>query len=343
LQKYFISNASAYLYALRVAREAAFLNQARSLKSGAARTGSRGVGLGVAGIIFLFGMGRGLAAEHFRVATYNLQNYLLEASGGRPAKSEPARKEICGSILALEPDVVALQELGAWPALVELRKALAAAGREFQHWEYVSGADTNIHLAVLSRFPIVERRPHTNAQFVLHGRRFSVSRGFAEVTIQVNDSYRFTLLNAHLKSRLAVWEADESEIREQEARLLREKINELFAARPGLNLMVVGDFNDQPSSRGVRMIVGRGRNALIDTRPTERPALTAPGAPGTNGVAWTHYFAREETYQRLDYLLLSRDLAREWVRDGTFVLSRPQWWVASDHRPLVATFWAEDK
>jgi hypothetical protein len=38
-------------------------------------------------------------------------------------------------------------------------------------WDEITGYDTNIHLAVLSRLPIVARRPHTNENFLLDGRR----------------------------------------------------------------------------------------------------------------------------------------------------------------------------
>ena len=44
---------------------------------------------------------------------------------------------------------------------------LDADGLSYPHWEWVSGADTNIHVAVLSRFPILARRPHTNDLRVL--------------------------------------------------------------------------------------------------------------------------------------------------------------------------------
>jgi endonuclease/exonuclease/phosphatase family metal-dependent hydrolase len=35
-------------------------------------------------------------------------------------------------------------------------------------------------------------------------------------------------------------------------------------------------------------------------------------------------------------------MAREWVTNETWVLALPNWGVASDHRPLVATFEARD-
>ena len=64
------------------------------------------------------------AAETFRVATYNVQNYLDAASGTRPAKSEAAKAKVRESIRATKADVIALQEMGNTNALLELRENL---------------------------------------------------------------------------------------------------------------------------------------------------------------------------------------------------------------------------
>src|SRR4030095_17164189 len=184
------------------------------------------------------------AAETFRVATYNLENYLDAPAGTRPLKTAEGKAKIRESLRALQADVLALQEMGATSALNELRESLLREGLDYPHWEHVTGSDTNIHVAVLSKFRITARRPHTNDSFLLFGRRFRVSRGFAEVDIQVNPRYVFTLMAAHLKSRRPVPLADEAELREQEALMLREKIDARLKANPQINLIVLGDFND---------------------------------------------------------------------------------------------------
>ncbi|PYJ02886.1 MAG: hypothetical protein DME25_14645, partial [Verrucomicrobia bacterium] len=155
-------------------------------------------------------------------------------------------------------------------ALQELRESLKAAGLEFPYWEHVTGYDTNIHLAILSKFPFTALRPHTNDDFLLNGRRFHVSRGFAEADIQVNTNYSFTLITAHLKSKLPIPQADEAELRQQEAKVLREKIDARFAANPNVNLIVLGDLNDSKDAGSTKAIIGRGKHKLVDTRPAER-------------------------------------------------------------------------
>ena len=180
----------------------------------------------------------------------------------------------------------------------------------------------------------------------MSGRRFRVSRGFAEVDIQVNTNYSFTLITVHLKSKRAVAQADEAELRLEEAKLLRETIDARFAANPGANLVVLGDFNDTKDSLSTKAIIGRGKHKLVDTRPAERNGDSAPGANPAGeprNVTWTHYYGKEDTYSRIDYILLSPGLARQWVTNDTYVLSLPNWGVGSDHRPLVATFEAADQ
>jgi len=286
-----------------------------------------------------------LKAETFSVATYNLEGYLEDGSTRREPKSAESKAKICKSILELAPDVLALQEMGGADALEECRKSLNQGGLDFPHWEYVSGFDTNIHLAILSKFPIKARRSHTNDSFLLNGRRFHVSRGFGEVDIQVNTNYSFTLITAHLKSRRPVAAGDESELRLEEAKLLREKVDARFAADPEVNLVVLGDLNNSKDSASTKQIIGRGKHKLVDTRPAERngDTPTGRGTDGVRNITWTHFFAREDSYSRIDFILLSPGMAREWVTNETYILTMPGWGVASDHRPLVATFEALEK
>jgi endonuclease/exonuclease/phosphatase family metal-dependent hydrolase len=288
-----------------------------------------------------------LGAETFRVASYNLENYLDQPTESRPnTKSGLSKAKVRETILAMKPDVLAVQEIGKVSALTELRDSLKKEGLDFPHWEHVAGFDTNIHVAVLSRFPISARRPRTNETFLLSGRRFRVSRGFAQVDIQVNPAYSFTLITTHLKSKRPVGYADEAEQRLEEAKILRKIVDSNLAANPNANLILLGDLNDTRDSPPLKAIVGRGRNKLVDTRPTERngdnlPSLNPAWEP--RRITWTHHYAVEDSYSRIDYILLSSGMAREWVTNETFIVTVPNWGIASDHRPILATFESSDK
>jgi endonuclease/exonuclease/phosphatase family metal-dependent hydrolase len=191
----------------------------------------------------------GLAsAETFRVATYNLESYLDAPTQTRHAKSAESRAKVRESILAMRPDVLALQEMGTPSALRELQDSLRTDGLDYPYSEHVGGFDTNIHVAILSRYAFSARHPRTNDDFLLSGRRYRVSRGFGEVDIQVSSHFSFTLITGHLKSRRPSSEVDEAEMRLEEAKRLRELIDARFAADPAANLVVLGDFNDTEES-----------------------------------------------------------------------------------------------
>ncbi len=277
----------------------------------------------------------------FRLATFNVENYLDAPSGTRHAKSPAAQAKVRDCILAMKPDVLALEEMGATNALLDLQSNLKACGLDLPFWDEITGYDTNIHVAVLSRFPIVARRPHTNENFLLDGRRLAVSRGFAEVDIQVNARYTFTLIAAHLKSRRPSGIADEEEWRYEEAAALRRVIDARLAQDPAQNLAVVGDFNDMQDSKPLRAIMGRGATRLFDTRPAERNgegAAITDGSRESRRITWTDYYAKEDVYSRIDYILLGRGLQSRWLKEETYILTTPNWGLASDHRPLVAGF-----
>jgi endonuclease/exonuclease/phosphatase family metal-dependent hydrolase len=283
-------------------------------------------------------------ADLFRIATYNVENYLLHSNETRLAKSMESRAKVQEHLLAIKADVVALQEVGGSAALADIRHGLSTGGLDYPHSEIAFGWDTNIQVAVLSRFPIIARRFHTNDSYLLSGRRIHVSRAFLEADIQVNPHYSFTLLTSHLKSRRQSIVADEGEMREQEAILLREKIDARLKTSRDVNLVVLGDLNDVRDSKSTRAVIGR-RPALVDTRPAERNGDNLPNPIpryDPRNITWTHFFGKEDTYSRVDYILLSPAMAREWVREETYVFTGPNWGLASDHRPIVAAFRTED-
>ncbi len=286
-------------------------------------------------------------AATFTVASYNVENYLDAPAGTRTVKPPESRAKVRQVIRALGADVIALQEMGAASALQELRASLKADGLNYPHWEHVNGPDADIHVAVLSRFPITARNSHTNEAYLLAGRRFLVKRGFLDVNIQVNPDYQFTLMNIHLKSKRPVPEADEADLREEEAKRLRELIDEKLRAYPNQNLVVCGDFNDTRDSRALKAVIGgRGKLSLFDTRPAERNGDSAfrPKVYYTpRNITWTYFYGKEDSYSRIDFILLSQGMTREWRPELTSIFAVPDWGIASDHRPIIAGFEAAER
>ncbi len=283
-----------------------------------------------------------LLAGSVRVATYNVETYLDQPTASRPRlKSPESKAKIREAIAAMNPNVLALEEMGGTNELLELRATLKKDGIEFPFWEHIRCFDTNIHIAILSKLPIVASRAHTNEVFLLDGKRFQVKRGFAEVDVQAATNFTFTLFAAHLKSHLATPEADEAEERLGEAKVLRGLIDARLAREPDAKLVVLGDFNDTKDSAPIRQIIGRGKTKLFDPRPAERNGDTAPGEPPyfePRNVTWTYFYGKTDTYSRIDYVLLSPALKKNWLPAETYIPTIPNWGIASDHRPLVAAF-----
>ena len=302
-------------------------------------------------------------AETFRVATYNVENYLDDTADRCCVKSAASKAKVRECIRALHPDVLALQEMGSVAALMELRAALKAEGLVFPHWEHVTGSDANTHLVILSRFPFSARCSHTDDSFELSGQRFRVRRGFVEVDVHVNPGCQFTLLAAHLKSKNVVPDGDAAALRLEEAKLLRSKIDARLAAIAEAKLIVLGDFNDTEDSATLRTIRGTGAGELFDPRPGEggsgASARLKPGVSGQENhphphahrlvsgpesdgpaqeAAWTASWEEMDRYERIDYLLMSQALRADWVAAESHVLAMPDWRIASDHRPVVAAF-----
>lgn len=282
------------------------------------------------------------AGQTFRVATYNVDTYLDQPTQSRPhVKSAEAKAKVCEIICAMNPDVIALEEMGSTNALLELRSSLKAKGLDFPYWEHITGTDTNIHVAVLSRFPIVARHPHTNDEFLLDDRRVRVSRGFAELEIQVAPDFTFTLIAVHLKSRVPDTQFDPQEQRFEEAKILRRIIDRHLQADPNARLIVLGDFNDLKDSDSLRQIIGRGKLKLTDTRPAESNGDSVPSAAPyyePRNVTWTYFYGKDDTYSRIDYILISPAMKQHWLENETYVPTISNWGVASDHRPIVASF-----
>src|SRR4030095_9915272 len=136
----------------------------------------------------------------------------------------PDRDRVARVIAAIRPDILAVQEIGGGGAIHDLQQRLQVAGGILLHVELVRGWDTNIWVAVLSRYPFRARRSHTNDSFLLGGRRWHPSRGIAEVDFEPRPKFRFTVFTTHLKSKRPSGGADEAELREAEALILRHHV-----------------------------------------------------------------------------------------------------------------------
>lgn len=275
------------------------------------------------------------ADGEFSVMTFNLNQYALLDRDGDADTLEPKPPEEAGSIVEtirqVSPDVLAVQEMGDPAAWAEFKYSLRQAGLEYGYEEYLRRGRSVLNLAVLSRFPIVATNSHVDDVYTIGPTKFPVMRGIVEIDLDVNPRYRLRLMAAHLKSKV-FHSFGQAEMRRNEARLLNNHIRDALKDNPDVNLLVVGDFNDDPSSAALRDIATYKRQRILhDLRPTDAV-----------GDAWTHR-ENNDAYHRIDYMLASAGLLPEVVPDKTYAVRSPQLMRASDHRPLVATFVAAER
>lgn len=267
------------------------------------------------------------------IATYNVENFIGEAAvaaetGARRAKpkGEKAIEAVVRVIKDINPDILGICEMGEPERFEEFKKRLEAAGLHYTDFEYVQALDTERHLALISRFPIVARQSLSNVSFEIAGRPEKVRRGFLDVTIQIASGYQVRVVGAHLKSKLPAPEG-EALVRRNEALLLRRHLDEILTADPNTRLVCMGDFNDLKNEPAYHEVAG----------PRGATYMAALPAKDELGDTWTEYWKAADLYSRIDYLFVSPVLHREVAPASPRVYRSAYWNDASDHRAVYAT------
>ena len=276
----------------------------------------------------------GEEVEKFKVLFHNTHNYIEEGSGQGEPKNEREKLALFDLWREERPDILLLSEVGGRAQLEEIDGQLKKRGMDYPHVEWIEGADEVRHVVLLSRLSIAARDPHDELSYSINGRKLEVLRGFLEVDVQVDADYRIKIYVAHLKSKMSTKSSPfsgtgQSEMRLNEARLLREKIDEDLAVDPNANLLVAGDMNDTPNSKPVQLLFG---SRLTDLCPLDG-----------RGYSGTWYNKRKRRYDRIDYMFLSDGLKKELVEGSAKLRDDKTAKVASDHFPLIAEFQAEDR
>ncbi|QYM80512.1 endonuclease/exonuclease/phosphatase family protein [Horticoccus luteus] len=279
-------------------------------------------------------------AESLRVATYNIENYgvadrVTQAGFRRDYPKPESEKAALRAVVAkLNADVLILQEVGPKPYLDELQRDLAKEGLHYPFAALVESADADRHVAMLSRIRPTAVTPHVDLDFKYLGGRERVKRGALEVHFRIRQT-DLAIWGVHLKSRYTDQPEDPSseQRRTGEAVAIRDAILATNPDPSRVNLLVAGDFNDFKASHALRLFQRRGKAAVASILPVA----------DSRGETWTHAFRRDDSYSRVDHVLISAVLAK-FVRGGSGVIcDDPATLLASDHRPIVVTLDFPDK
>ena len=269
------------------------------------------------------------------MAGYNVENYapLPAEEGGKSRKTLQAAEAVVRVVKEIRPDILGLCEMGSELQFADFQRRLGEAGLRYEYTEWVDGPDSERHLALLSRFPIASRQSLRDLSYDANGKREKVRRGFLDVTVQISERESLRVLGAHLKSKLA--NPNESDLmRRFEAHLLRKHVVSIMDNDRDKKLLIFGDFNDTKDTPVVQAISGVTGAANFMIPLALEDSL---------GDRWTHYWKVDDSYQRIDYIFVNRALSPALRREKSYVYRSPFWNEASDHRPVVATFYFSDR
>ncbi len=217
--------------------------------------------------------------------------------------------EIARRLDELEADIVCFQEIHRSQfAAVRAQSRLAHGNWWFKHWSIHYAAEG---LAVASRWPVAAR-PGSVA--LSHKWRWlHYTRRIAGGVTVATDAGPLHVWNTHLSPDDA------------SARRLAE-IHQLLGLVPTTRAVVAGDLNVRPGSHELAVLAEAG---WIDGHDIVHPdSVVATNLTGD----------RRHLKQRLDYVLVSRDLVDHVADASVPGATEPidtSWWSLSDHLPLV--------
>ncbi len=223
------------------------------------------------------------SAEVVRIANLNCENLfndVIDSPGtiaGAEAESTPTPaafqeklRAVAAELAVLKGDVAMLQEIENDATLANLQ-ARAELGGLYKYRALVPGNDPRgIDVAVLSRFPVTVVS-HKSERIFPPGSStyYSYARDVVEAHI-AGPSGEFVALGVHYRSQINTVGLDDEAKRLAEANGTRAIVERLLAANAALPLVVLGDFNDQPTSPPLTLL--KGGNPLLVNVATELPA-----------------------------------------------------------------------
>lgn len=281
-----------------------------------------------------------MSAETLTFATYNVENYgpadrLTEVGFRKDYPKPESEKAALRRVLrAIDADVVLLQEMGGPSHLEELRQDLALEGLVYLPGVVVVGADSDRHVALLSKRPWTAITTHADLTFRYFGKVEAVKRALLEVRFQVG-AVEVVLFGLHLKSRYTDRADDPLSAlrRAGEATAIRDRVLLRCPDPAQAHFLIMGDFNDDKASKPLQFLQQRGKTPIATLMP----------ARDSRGESWTHLYGKIDAYTRVDHALVSGAL-RPAVQGGAAqIYDGVGWREASDHRAVVITLELPDK
>lgn len=274
-----------------------------------------------------------------RIGNYNAENVFndkLEAPSSSIEKentptTEAYHAKLVGTadaLAQLAADIVVLQEIENELVLEDLRKEPAIAGK-YAYQAIFKGNDLRgIDLGLVSSVPITKAVSHEKESFTnpfdtdVPPHKYFFARDVLEVHFEFNTRH-VIVLGVHFKAKTgAPQEVLDKQI--AEATQTRKIADALAKEDPTAAILILGDFNNSPSTQPLQIVVGAA------------PLLYTGAVANMGGDdAWTVNYSGKDIYddQYANPLMFGfRDVAT------TTVLHLPAATRTSDHAPVAVTY-----
>ena len=138
------------------------------------------------------------------------------------------------------------------------------------------------------------------------------------------------LFNLHLKSKWTERDDDPqaANLREKEARVIRDFIRKKYPTQANSLHLIVGDFNDFKSTAPISRFQKVNKTVLHHMLPCQ----------DTMGYFWTHYYKKQDSYNRLDYIFASPAMFEHYIQGSARINDSLRCLEGSDHRMIYADF-----
>jgi len=197
------------------------------------------------------------------------------------------------AIRAVDADIICVQEVENLPTLERFASRYLGPCK-YKHRLLIDAHDPrNIDVGVLSRFPVTSVMTYRDLR-TKNNKSYVYSRDCLQVTFEVADGVEFTVYVNHFKSMMG-GRAKTHDRRKQQADEVAKLLKGHWGDEMRANFAVVGDFNDYLGQ-------GTALSGLV------RAPLVNIMDRVSDEERWTHYYAREEEYRQLDYILLPKAL-----------------------------------
>ena len=274
--------------------------------------------------------GTGGAGAALKILTWNCHNFFDDKDNSAAtdefvkstAEYQKQLNLIAGVIKDLDPDVAVLQEVENQGVLDALN---AAVGNKYAERSLLDGNDPRgVDIAAMSKIPFSDVVTHVDDMFTVVGSP-APSYTFARDAVEYHFTFggrKIALIGVHYRSK---GPPDDANKRLAEAQRSRAIADAITATDPATGIVILGDYNDLPSSDPVTVIKGKAPDLYADA------VSSVPVAD-----QWTFDFMG--TKELIDHQMANGVMTGFLDPDGGEIIHSASLDDASDHAPMMITY-----